>query len=53
MKHHAPFLSGAGILLITLLASCAFPFQETESVKSQDISGRLSYCGIPRQGFEF
>jgi hypothetical protein len=45
------FLAGAGSLLITLLASCAFPFQEAESVKLSDISGRLSYHNISRQGF--
>jgi hypothetical protein len=43
MKFHKSSLSGAGILLITLPASCAFPFQETESVKLQDISYEVGY----------
>jgi hypothetical protein len=41
----------AGILLIALFASCAFPFQSTENVELSDISGQLSYREISRQGF--
>jgi hypothetical protein len=33
------------------LFSCAFPFQSTENSELSDISGRLSYYEISRQGF--
>ncbi|MDR1252157.1 MAG: hypothetical protein LBK62_08305 [Treponema sp.] len=44
-------LSGTGILLITLFASCAFPFQSAEVAGLSDISGRLAFYDISRQGF--
>jgi hypothetical protein len=44
-------LSGAGILFITLVVSCAFPFQSAEVAGLSDISERLAFSGISRQGF--
>jgi hypothetical protein len=44
-------LTGAGILLIALFASCAFPFQGAENIVLSDISKQLDFSSISRQGF--
>jgi hypothetical protein len=42
---------GAGILLMALFASCAFPFQQTGTVQLTDISGQLNYQEVSRRAF--
>jgi hypothetical protein len=43
--------SVAGVLFITLLISCAFPFQETDSIQLSDINNQLSHQTITRLAF--
>jgi hypothetical protein len=44
-------LSGAVILFITLLISCAFPSQEPDSVQLSDVSSQLTHQVITRLAF--
>jgi hypothetical protein len=54
MRFHANkifYPLGAGILLVALFVSCAFPFQNPQEVALTDISEQLTYTSISRQGF--